>query len=251
MPRQAYVLLENKAIIFYSYKAGNSSLVEWIFDMLKPRGPAALEIRRKRPFLNSPNIDIHADLAFELIREHGFRGAILTRNPYARAASGFINKFVRDGALWLRTERAYEKCAIDLMGDSPAFSFIDYLMAIRESKGPRNTRRLDQHFKTQVDPRYSEYMRLLKIVRIEQVGTDMPEFCNDTGIPFDHFPRERSTETADAGICEGDDLSRVDCYRLATDRCLPKYEQLYSPDAIALVNEIYGIDFEHLGYEKK
>jgi hypothetical protein len=249
MTRQAYVLLEKKVVIFYSYKSGNSSLVEWVFEMVKPKAKGGIEPKRKRPFLSSPNIGVNAALAFDLITKHGFKGVILTRDPYKRAVSGFINKFVRDGNLWLRIDRGYEKCAIELMTNTSKFSFIDYLNAISELKQSHNDRRLNPHFRTQVDPRYSRFMKLLRIVKIENIAHDLGGFCLENNIPFDRFPRERATDTADANLFEGD-ASFTDCYELAQSRCVPAYEQMFSKYAIELINQIYDIDFVFLGYEK-
>jgi hypothetical protein len=250
MTTQAYVLLEYKAIIFYAYKSGNSSLVEWIYEFVKPNTTKGINLKRKRALLSSPNIGIRASLAFNLIRKHGFNGAILVRNPYSRAASGFINKFVRDGDIWLNVNRGYEKCAIELMADSPKFSFIDYLNAIRSYRLNSIENRLNLHFKSQVNPVHSGLLKHLRIMKIENIASDLSEFCVENGIPYTELPRERSTSIKNTQPIDGD-ASDIDCFELAQRNQLPTHDQLLSRDAIALINEIYEIDFLSLGYEKR
>jgi hypothetical protein len=247
--RLAYILLPWRLVFFYSYKAGNTSLVHWLYEYAKPRSKGGVAVRAKRMYLNSPNNSISMTEGVKLIRNHGFRGVALARDPYSRAVSAYLNKFVVDGEVWRKSPESMERFARDLIGGDERFSFIDYLekLSARTAAGER----IDPHFAPQV-PAYLQGVPFFQhLLRLESIDEDLGALIRKYRMPPAPFPRHRATASATNGAESLENASSTSCFDLSRDEARPTSGQLLCPRAIGLINELYASDFETFGYARR
>lgn len=246
MPRHAYVHLPARLVVMFSYKAGNTSLVEWLYEMLKPATPKGIIVKAKRSFLSSPCTSINPSLARALHCDHGFTLSALTRNPFSRAVSAYINKFVRDGSVWLGKKRTYERCAADFLARSPEMSFCEFLAEIRRRQ--QIGRPLNPHFAPQFYPPMAALYSSVHVLHLETIDADLARLATKLPVDlnFPPFPHSRSTERTSSSSSEM--KSHVSCRTLAAQGVVPSTRSLLSPECIELVQQIYRQDFESFGY---
>lgn len=249
--RLAYILLPWRLVFFYSYKAGNTSLVHWLYEYAKPRVKGGVAVHTKRTYLNSPNNSTSMMEGVKLVRSHGFRGVFLARDPYMRAVSAFLNKFVVDGEVWRKTPESMERFARDLIRKEESFSFIDYLEKVdnRISAGER----IDLHFSPQVPVHLRGVTFFQHLLRLESIDEDLAALTSTYRMPPAPFPRYRATSAA-PGVSNPalqGNASSISCFDLSREEHRPSAEQLLCPRAVALIDHIYATDFETLGYSRR
>ena len=249
--RLAYILLPWRLVFFYSYKAGNTSLVHWLYEYAKPRIKGGVTVHAKRTYLNSPNNSTSIAEGVKLVQNHGFRGVALARDPYSRAVSAYLNKFVVDGDVWRKSPESLERFARDLMGVDEQFSFIDYLEKLnaRAAAGER----IDPHFAPQV-PAYLQGVPFFQhLLKLESIDEDLGALMRKYRMPAAPFPRHRATSSVSAGNSAEvlENASSTSCFDLSQNETRPTSEQLLCPRAVGLINELYATDFETFGYARR
>lgn len=249
MATRCYVVLSKRLVFFFSFKSGNTSLGGWIYEEVKPRvAKVAANVRDYRTYLNNPNMDITAKDGFDLVCNHGFKGVVLSRNPYARAVSAYVNKFIVDGERWITKYADLEPFAKKFLGGEceNGISFVSYLEKIKNMRDKNIA--VDLHFSPQIpkiliDKKFFEYQ-----IKIENIDADLKNFCEKEGLVWREFPKLRTSKNAVKNV-EGD-LSCISSFALSKDKIQPNKGNLLSSAAIKLINEIYAMDFEKLNYEK-
>lgn len=246
MPTRAYVYLPKKAIFFWSFKVATTSLTDWMIDLVVPAQRRTSEMRVGRPILSSPNTQIDAALAEELMMRHGFKACMITRDPYSRSVSGYINKFVNYAGRWHFIDAPEEGSAWRLLEKAPNASFRQFLEVIAHDapliKG-------NPHWWTQVDADYAHLLPYITLIDMYDIDTGLQSFCDSIGMKF--HPMKKKLVTPKIQSNREGDLSEVGCEDLARSQCLPRMDQLITPTTTKLINDIYDIDFRCLGYAKK
>lgn len=251
MSRQAYVYLPKQLLFFWSPKCGNTSLGDFIFKNLEVDDAYH---KNARKFLSNANSKVGFKLAWKLINDHVFTGIVLSRNPYNRAVSAYLNKFVINRKKWIQNPDCMEGFSRKLFNQAKKYnndflplgiSFDDYLTHIScvlDQKKP-----LDPHFNTQVpfflkDKNYYKHQ-----LRLESIDQDLV-LLYELGFTGE-FKKLRSTAPLDANIpSNSEDLSNMPSFVLAREKIQPKFENLINKKTASLIEKIYAIDFEILNY---
>ncbi len=249
MATRCYVVLSKRLVFFFSFKSGNTSLGGWIYEEVKPRiAKIAANVKDYRIYLNNPNMDIAAKDGLDLVCNHGFKGVVLSRNPYARAVSAYVNKFIVDGERWIKSYADLEPFAKKFLGEEceNGISFVSYLEKIKNMRDRKVA--VDLHFSPQmpkilIDKKFFDYQ-----LKIENIDEDLKNLCEKEGLVWRKFPKLRTSKIA-ANNVDGD-LSSISSFALSKSKIQPKKENLLSSVAINLINEIYAVDFEKFGYER-
>lgn len=249
MSMSCYVLLNKRLVFFFSFKSGNTSLAYWIYEYLKSRDNFEVDSKHVRSYLNNPNIHISAESGLSLIRQNGFKGVVLSRNPYTRAVSAFTNKFVVDGGRWIKTVDNLEHFSKSFLGQDAqsGVSFVEFLQKIKNSINSGTG--LNRHFAPQVSSKMIGKKFFSYQVRLESVDDDLKKICESEKMEWHEFPKMRTTNLKLRSI--SDDLSSANCFELAKKEILPKSENLLNKNTINIINDIYKNDFIELNYEVK
>jgi hypothetical protein len=246
MPTRAYVYLPKKAIFFWSFKAATTSLTDWMIDLVVPAMRRSKEMKVGRPILSSPNTQIDAELAEDLMYNHGFKACIITRDPYSRSISGYVNKFVNYAGRWHFSDAPLEGCAWRLLEKAPNASFKQFLEVTAD-----NAKKIDgnPHWWTQVDPKFEHLLKDVVIIDVKNLDLGIKDFCASIDMKCPQMKKTLVTPKVPPTL-QGD-LSEIGCTDLAIAQCIPEPHQLLTPATISLINDTYDIDFRTLGYAKK
>ncbi len=265
MAHDAYVLLDHRVLVYWSRKAANTALTDWLFE-------SVVTVRRDRKARISPRkfmvagqYKIEYPMALEFRDKMGFDDFIIARDPFRRAVSVYLEKFVyyRDTGLdsvdklTSFAQRAYQvmksrsggKAAAG-EGDYPGVSFVEFLEYVSEqveARIPGHEPDLNGHFLPQVPfafvDREIEYS---KVIHLENIQNEIWPLANRIGstIPF---PMVRSSAVK-ANVAPDVDLSETRSVDLVRSGLVPAASNLLSPRSQALVLRAYGHDLTKLGY---
>jgi len=248
----AYVIIRKRLIIFYSFKCGNSSLAAWLYSILKPRRETPLlTIRRPRLYLATPNISVPIKQAVALKKNNGFSAALIVRNPYERAVSAYINKFIVDGDDWIINADHYERFIRHSIGqhETKGVSFRDFLGYLQSRRQGDGRISVNPHFSPQLPRLCGSADFFDDILRLEHIERDFSVFLKKYRFQQTSFPKVRSTNpkrftSSNAALDEELNFS------LAERQLLPSKENLLNPLTRELIYDIYRSDFEAFGYSK-
>lgn len=264
MSRDAYIVRDRRLVVFWSRKAGNTSLAEWLFDVI-PVCPAARQERRPSQYMKKSAYRVDHMAALAAIENEGFRDFVLARNPFDRAVSAYVEKFCfRQAPIrsFHELTNFAQRAFLDIMGSKgkssdpadyedtyPGISFDDFLAYVE--RGQADLRldgepRLNAHFSTQVpfsfDGRHS-YGCVMPLETIadsirplaEALGTDTP------------FPHSRKNEE-DPKRRDAKESSPIESAEVAAAVTIPRPANLLNEQTRAAIRRIYDIDFRMLGY---
>lgn len=258
MTRRAYVIHAQRVVFFWSPKAGNTSLAKWLVQGLWPAADDTAGMP-PRAFLKSDGSLMKFPAAYRLVAEEGYDSFALVRNPYSRAVSAYVNKFVMDGNLRLdgfdKLEPFAARLYLATSGNDPSapfsgVSFVQYLEHVAEKvcqRPPAEEPDLDAHWSTQVPFRFRRKgFKYGQIIKLETIDEDLAPAALRLGIeaPFPHLRRSRPEPGS------SDDVSEVASTEILAARRVPSEANLLSDGARALIEQAYEIDFEMLGYPK-
>jgi len=246
MPRHAYVHLPARLVIFFSYKAGNTSLVDWLCDSMALKTSKGVQIKNNRALLASPAFSVDTKNALELHDRHGFHVAILSRNPYDRIVSGYVNKFVRDGDKWLGSDRKHEVCATQFLRRHPEMSFKQFLISIQQKK--RRGRPVNPHFDTQYHEPAAAVYKEAHVLHLETIQHDLQKLSTILSIDLPPFPHARATHRSLAST-EKRNHTEESWRTLAAQHITPDKQSLLTPECARIVQNIYAKDFSTFGYQ--
>lgn len=258
MASDAYAISESRVLVFWSRKAGCTSLAAWLGAVLEGRwceGMSRKQLEARRP-------DIWVDLrtAIDLIHGQGYEDFVLARDPIRRAISAWVEKFVYDrGRALDRVDllkpfawKFYVQCTAlpaeqARTGTYRGLSFAGFLEHV--AKVAREQRGLDEalngHWRPQV-PRLLEGHEFRNVVRLERpadfaplsrrLGTELP------------FPRLRANSVVGRFVNDTD-LSQASSLELIRDGVFPGPRALLTDHTLGLLREAYAADFRVLGYD--
>ncbi len=243
MSRDAYILPDHKVVVFWSRKAANTSLARWLTPAIDPAAPLDDPLFAPRIFLKEKGLHVDHRQALALIREEGFDHYVLTRNPFTRAVSAFVEKFVwgNTGPRNIATVEPFaQKMYLDAMrlfgrSTDPADhaqsyhlsfdEFLAYLVHQVRNRADylRGEPRLNAHWNTQVPYRF-EHFAYENQIRVENVAADSVALGERLrlAVPFPHANFNQLREVM---------------------------APVVTAQAAELIREIYAIDFRKLGYD--
>jgi hypothetical protein len=263
LAHEAYVLLEQRVLIYWSRKAANTALGEWLYE-------SVVRIRRDREarisarkFMIAAQYRIEYPMALEFKDRMGFDDFIVARDPFRRAVSIYLEKFVhyrdtgldRLDLLTNYAQRAYQQ--IDTRrggtGSADTFSgisfveFLEYVSEQVESREPGKEPDLNGHFLPQVPFAFVDRgIEYSKVIHLENIQTEIFPLAAriGSGIPFPVARSNSVKASADPGV----DLSETRSVDLVRSGLMPSASNLLSPRTRALVLRAYGHDLTKLGY---
>lgn len=161
MTRRAFVDRDRKMVCFWSPKAGNTSLAEWLVRGLREEEyEASGDGRPPRGYLKSVRGVVDFRRAQRLVEDRRFDSFALVRDPYARAAAVYFNKFLYNGRRRLDELSELEGFAraflVQSNGTDAPYrgpSFIEFLETVRvrvKERSRDGEPDLDGHWNTQV-----------------------------------------------------------------------------------------------------
>lgn len=264
MARDAWILPDEGVLIFWSRKAANSSLARWLaghvartrgeeWDGGEPKHFVARHIRAAKP-----------SEALDAIRRDGLRDFILARDPYSRAVSAYVTRFLYYGRRDLARIEALEPSARNLLmkilqrkglsadqagAGHPGISFLDFLEYVagqveRRSGEPD----LNAHWNTQTPFLYDGRFEYSRVVRLEDAAAGFEPLRRAVGaaesLPVQH-PNAARWKPAGQG-----DLSEAPSVELIGQGVTAAEANLLTPRTRALIETAYEIDFRKLGYAR-
>jgi hypothetical protein len=259
MANFTFVVPQKKVVIFYSLKAGNTSLTEYVYELFCPAFLLDKNTAFQRRFLKSPSVSMSSIQGYQLVNRHNFTGVVLSRNPYQRAVSAFVNKFVRDGNKNITDESKLELFSKSLLDFSlksgicknitDGITFIEFLSTIKEMRVARvtaNRRAINPHWNVQVPDFLANKNFFSKNIKIENIKNDIDILNQLLGLNKP-FPRLRSTERS--GILCNQSLDSIPSFQIAKLGFDLNSNNFLSDTTKVLIREIYDIDFIRFKYE--
>lgn len=263
MAHEAYVLLDHRLMIYWSRKAANTALTDWLFN-------SVVKIRRDREarlsarkFMVAGQFRIEYPMALEFRDRMGFDDYIIARDPFRRAVSIYLEKFVyyrgagldRYDMLTNFAQRAYQVMTGSGKTDgSPdnyrGVSFVDYLEYVAEqveTRAPGQEPNLNGHFLPQVPfafvDREVEYSN---VIHLENIQNEIRSLANRIGstLPFPVVRPGANQVNAAPDL----DLSETRSIDLVRSGLVPSASNLLSPRSRDLILRAYAHDFTKLGY---
>jgi len=266
MARDAFALNEHEVVVFWSRKSGNTSLANWIGDILLPD---TKPLQRQRVMKRGDDFRVDATEALELIETKGFDNYILARDPYRRIVSAYVEKFIRYrdepmdsiGALKGFSARTFLEMMEmkgrpsgrgDYADSYPGISFVEFLeFILARVKEPtdRGEPDINGHFNTQVpllfDGRF-QYAHVMKLEEMPEAATGLAARLKSS-VPFPHL---RSNTAGKSDMTPAGDHSEAKSVDLIAAGIIPAAASLLNDKTRSLIEEAFDLDFRMLGYEK-
>ncbi len=262
MSRQAFVLHDQRTIIFWSRKAGNTSLAEWIYDVATKGKEVRAHSSARRTLQRDFIIGFTA--AYDLIQKERYTHFVLARNPYDRIVSAYVNKFVWDGgrprSALDQMESFARDAAMEIVGflqsETPwlvsksynGVSFQDFVAFLVHQVHDRRGREplLNNHWNTQVPFFFNARFRYTNIIKLEQIAEDIQPLAHHLGIS-EPFPQLRNT-VGIAGNAEQEDHSTLTSVEMTNAGIVPTRRTLLTPASRTAICEAFRIDFDKFEY---
>jgi len=234
-------------IAYYCTKAGCSSLKHLFIDLHK--GELSLDAQSqlithnaKTLFAICNNVDVSKTKRF-----------ILVRNPYLRAVSMYINKYVGENSHIKKNMK--EKEITNRFGES----FLCFLKFLRDLKKKNLLNKIDGHmYEQSYDYNPNDKIQIIKLENFEEgikkfyrkkfkeetdFLTKVDElFCENTKSYY-------ANKTKIQNNSEQKDVFDVD-FTEKSDVVIPNYNGFYNKETKELVDSIFHDDFVNFGYDK-
>ncbi|MGV3607948.1 MAG: sulfotransferase family 2 domain-containing protein [Planctomycetaceae bacterium] len=202
------------------------------------------------------------EFTYEPMTDGGWFRFAFVRNPWARLASSFVNKFAYPSSHALNffalqkrkqlqrehdtiaTEAVTVQAAPDLW--QPEFSFRDFVEALAESN-------LDTDSIAEIDLHWLPQYRFLGttpfdfIGRFETLLPDLNYVCDRLALPAPTLKDVNRTDY-DNQVKEAVHFSELPIQRMGELLVLPPWRHFYTPRLVRLVSEIYHEDIKRFGY---
>ncbi len=268
MARDAYALLEHETVIFWSRKAGNTSLAMWLSDVVLTERRRRLigDVHPRKIFI-AGQYRVDGRFAERLVKRMDFADFMIVRNPYSRVVSAYINKFVYDGDVVIDSFRMLEsfskRAVIDIYkAKSPDLTpqdiaeaytgitfleFLRYIDARVEARGDAEPV-LNGHWNTQTPFYFDKGFEYSNIIRLERLAEDLAPLAERLGASAT-FPRLRTGEAAIVRDRTQESLSSVRSVELAKRNIELRAANLLDPKTKRLIARAFEIDFRKLGYD--
>ena len=230
--------LRKRWLYFPVPKAGNST-IRYILSKLElarhPAGRHEMVIEDKQLVHNHLVGPLLSPYYFrpayqDILRDICFTGDFyrftLVRNPFTRALSCYLDRFLSQGVTFNYIRRQAQKYGLPFREGAPP-SFLDFLRTIELVP---TASEMEQHVRPQVDQVMAGAIHYDRVARFENMVNDMALVFEDIYGPgeySEHFSRNMSPSATDAS------------------RKLPFY---YNEECESIVRRLYSRDFEAFGY---
>ena len=262
MARDAWILPDEGVLIFWSRKAANSSLANWLAaHVAETRGETWDGAEAKR-FLGRHIQAAKPAEALDAIRRDGLRDFILARDPYARVVSAYVTRFLYYGRRDLSRVDALEPSARDVLlkilerkgrtldregGDHSGISFVEFVDYIAgQVEQRRGEPDLNAHWNTQTPFLFDGRFDYASVIKLEDKAAGFEPLRRAVGakqsLPVQH-PNAARWKPVGQG-----DLSEARSVDLIGQGVTAAAENLLTSRTRALIQAAYEIDFRKLGY---
>jgi len=234
-------------IAYYSTKAGCSSLRHLFLDLHKDELP--LDSQSQVISHNAKNFfKIHENVDVTKIKQF-----ILVRNPYLRAVSMYINKYVGENSHIKKSMK--EKDVTNKYGES----FLSFLKFLKSLKKKNLLNKIDGHmYEQSYEYNPNDKIQIIKLENFEEGIKKFyrKKFKEDTSFlnKVDELFSENiksyfSNKTKIQNNSEQKDVTNVE-FSEKTDVVIPNYNGFYNKETKELVDSIFHDDFVNFEYEK-
>lgn len=259
MTRNAFIDRQRKLIVFWSPKCGCTTVARWfIHGVLQETQAFRASGQHALAWLDVHGHYLGHPEAYPLAVGGGYHTVLFTRNPQARLASAFINKFYVSRGDELRSITSLEPFARSFLqetglvgGPAESYAGISFQQFVEALTIARRTgRRVDHHWDTQF-PLPSEYVLRHPtpdhVVRLEALEADFAAVASALGIPppkhvgnRTEYPDDFRESPAFLGTWTTADLLQA--------RVAVRPANLYDPALARCVGDLFASDYERLPY---
>jgi hypothetical protein len=234
-------------IAYYSAKAGCSSLKHLFIDLHKGELPLDAQSQiithnAKMLFAIHENVDVTKTKRF-----------VLVRNPYLRAVSMYINKYIGENSHIKKSMR--EKDVTNKFGES----FLSFLKFLRSLKKKNLLNKIDGHmYEQSYEYNPNDKIQIIKLENFEEEIKKFyrKKFKEDTNLlnkVEDLFSENTKSYNANKtkiqNNSEEKDVADVE-FTEKMDVVIPNYNGFYNKETKELVDSIFHDDFVNFDYEK-
>lgn len=254
-----YVIESHSLVIGWSPKCACTAATDWIVNgILKPATP----IKKEREYLAERGYAQGAEKAAEFIFEKGFKPVFFTRDPMARIASAFVNKFICRSGRPLRYPARFEQFALNFIdklyrhnnysGEYEGLSFVDFINYIEFSVGAQ--RKLNGHWAPQISGLTEELKNLILsgkcfVVKQESFEHDLKNVNYALG--FDYLPGYRNVSQWPekwSALPQDKDCSAITNKKIIRRKIKISKDNLLTDNIKATIACIYHDDFKLFSY---
>lgn len=232
-----------KYIAYYCAKSGCSSLRNFFVETHKKELP---EDAQKDITIHNANVHFVPPDSLDISKVKKF---VLVRNPYTRAVSMYMNKFIGPNSHIKKTMK--EKGVSNPIKGESFFSFLKFLEHLKNNN---MLNKVDGHMYEQV---YNlPFDETIKVVKLENMEEDLNEFFNTftTKELFNKSQRMFKKDDMHINKTKTKDKTKANVthYEFKEEKAVaPPYEAFYNSEARELVYQIYKDDFKRFGYKKE
>ena len=234
-------------IAYYCTKAGCSSLKHLFIDLHKSELPLDAQSQlithnAKTLFAVHENVDISKTKRF-----------ILVRNPYLRAVSMYINKYVGENSHIKRSMK--EKDVTNRVGES----FLCFLKFMQDLKKKNLLNKIDGHmYEQSYDYNPNDKIQIIKLENFEEgikkfyrkkLKEDTSFLSKVDGLFAENTKSYYANKTKIQDTSEQKEVLNVD-FNEKSDVVIPNYNGFYNKETKELVDTIFHDDFVNFGYDK-
>jgi len=261
MTRRAYVDHDKKCLLFWSPKAGCTSLVQWyVYGRLQQiRSEVLAKYHDARAWLSGEGYLLAYPEARRLAEQEGYTSVALVRHPASRVLSAYLNKFVvyHGGQLdsWdkleplARTQLTRWHHDPDEKGVYSGISFHEFLDNIEKAvaEAGKGVPELDPHWNLQA-PRNAvdNCLKFDKVLYLEDFASGIVWLNEFFGADY-KVRKTNRTRYQEGG--EVSDLTAVPSVELARSMSGLKKENFLTPKTLEQIGRIYATDYELFGYD--
>lgn len=263
MTRQAYVDHREKIIVFWSPKAGCSSLTNWfLHSLLRASGQVTETTHfggRPRVWLEQNGYRFDYKQAYNLASNAGYETLVLARHPVSRLISAYLNKFVVYNGTpitsFVQLEAFAQQLYLEATGTTaqsaqshyPGISFTGFIEYICQKIGQKTDAEpmLDHHWNTQcpfwLQERTFQYG---KILYLEDMAAAQAWLQARSTIAW-QAPVINATSYANSAH---HDCSDMPSCALAGEPQLHSALNFINSTIIEKIADAFKVDFDYFGY---
>jgi hypothetical protein len=183
-----------------------------------------------------------------------FKTFVLVRNPYLRAVSMYINKYIGENSHIKKSMKSKN------VNNNHGESFTSFLLFLKELKHINLINKLDGHIYEQS---YNMNISInnITVIKLENFEKDIKHFYNKNFKNDNVLINKINNLFSESGILHSNKtkinpetnnlIENVANFVFTDKQNIPTYDTFYNKETKKLVEEIYKSDFKLFGYKKK
>lgn len=183
-----------------------------------------------------------------------FKIFVLIRNPYLRAISMYINKYIGENSHIKKSMKSKD------ITNKHGESFTSFLLFLKELKNKNLLNKVDGHVYEQS---YDMDVPIDKItvIKLENFEEEMKQFYSKNFSDKPNLVNKVNKLFADSKILHSNKtkinpeinnvIENVPAFKFTEKNNIPTYDTFYNKETKKLVEEIYADDFKLFGYKKE